>query len=80
MVVISWSDHREKWRGTEFSNGTSPKSGAPRSRATVVGELRHPNRNGVQARFLVAFAQVCTMRKTPEKPFPVPVGGAARRW
>lgn len=45
-----------------------------------VGELRHPNRNGDQARFLVAFAQVCPMHKTPEKPFPMPVGGAARRW
>ena len=41
-----------------------------------VGELRHPNRNGVQARFLVAFAQVCPMRKTPAKPFPMPVGGS----
>ena len=45
-----------------------------------VGELRHPNRNGVQARFLVAFAQVCPTCKTPAKPFPMPVGGALRCW
>lgn len=40
MVVNSWSDHREKWRGIEFSNGTSPKSSASRHRVTVVGAER----------------------------------------
>ena len=40
MVVISWSDHREKWRGVGFSNGITLKSNGLRHRVTVVGAER----------------------------------------
>ena len=40
MVVISWSDHREKWRGVGFSNGITLKSNGLRHRVTVVGVQR----------------------------------------
>ena len=40
MVVISWSDHRGNWRGTEFSSDTSPKIRKPCRRVTVVGAER----------------------------------------
>ena len=40
MVISSWSDHREKWRGVCFSNGITLKSNGLRHRVTVVGAER----------------------------------------